>query len=52
MGIFASAMVLYLGRVWRSVFRSMFMWAGIAALWLWVYYFSNLILILREGFAI
>jgi hypothetical protein len=52
MGAFASAIVLYLGRVWRSAFRSIFMWAGMAALWLWVYYFLNLTLILREGFAI
>ena len=52
MGIFASAVVLYLGRVWRGAFRSIFMWAGMAALWLWVYYFLNLTIILREGFAI
>jgi hypothetical protein len=52
MGAFASAIVLYLGRVWRSAFRSIFMWAGMAVLWLWVYYFLNLTLILREGFAI
>jgi hypothetical protein len=52
MGVFSSATVLYLGRVWRSAFRSIFMWAGMAALWLWVYYFLNLTLILREGFAI
>ena len=52
MGAAASVMVLYLGRVWRHAFRGILIWAGMAALWLWVYYFLNLTLILREGFAI
>ena len=52
MGIFASATVLYLGRVWRRAFRGVLIWAGMAGLWAWVYYWLNLILILREGFAV
>ncbi|MBC8445651.1 MAG: hypothetical protein H8D74_00480 [Chloroflexi bacterium] len=52
MGIVASAMVLYLGRVWRRAFRGIVIWAGMGGLWLWVYYFLNLTLVLREGFAI
>jgi len=52
MGLAASATVLYLGRVWQRAFRSILMWAGMAALWLWVYYFLNLTLVLREGFAV
>jgi hypothetical protein len=52
MGIVASATVLYLGRVWREEFRGIVIWGGMAGLWLWVYYFLNLTLILREGFAI
>ena len=52
MGATASAIVLYLGRVWRDKFHSVWTWAGMAGLWGWVYYFLNLILILREGFAI
>jgi hypothetical protein len=52
MGVAASAMVLYLGRVWRDEFRGILIWGGMAGLWLWVYYFLNLTLILREGFAI
>jgi hypothetical protein len=52
MGIVASATVLYLGRVWRDEFRGILIWGGMAGLWLWIYYFLNLTLILREGFAI
>jgi hypothetical protein len=52
MGIVASATVLYLGRVWRGEFRGLLIWGGMAGLWSWVYYFLNLTLILREGFAI
>ncbi len=52
MGIVASALVLYLGRVWRDEFCSVWIWGGMAGLWLWAYYFLNLTLILREGFAI
>jgi hypothetical protein len=52
MGIVASATVLYLGRVWRDEFRGIVIWGGMAGLWLWLYYFLNLTLILREGFAI
>ena len=52
MGVVASATVLYLGRVWRDEFRGILIWGGVAGLWLWVYYFLNLTLILREGFAI
>jgi hypothetical protein len=52
MGVFASATVLYLGRVWRRAFRGVLIWAGMAGLWTWVYYWLNLILILREGFAV
>ena len=52
MGIVASAAPLYLGRVWRDEFRGILIWGGVAGLWLWVYYFLNLTLILREGFAI
>jgi hypothetical protein len=52
MGIVASATVLYLGRVWRDEFRGLLIWGGMAGLWLWIYYFLNLTLILREGFAI
>ena len=52
MGTAASALVLYLGRVWRDKFYSPLIWAGLASLWSLVYYFLNLILILREGFAV
>jgi hypothetical protein len=52
MCIAASATVLTLGRVWRRAFRGVLIWAGMAGLWLWVYYFLNLTLILREGFAV
>jgi hypothetical protein len=52
MGIVASATVLYLGRVWRDEFRGLLIWGGMAGLWLWIYYFLNLTLILREGFAV
>ena len=52
MGLAASAMVLYLGRVWRKKFRGVLIWAGMAGLWVGVYYFLNLTLILREGFAV
>jgi len=51
MGIVASAMALHLGRVWRDEFRGILIWGGVAGLWLWVYYFLNLTLIMREGFA-
>jgi len=52
MGAAASMMVLYLGRVWRDMFYGILIWAGMGGLWLWVYYFLNLMLILREGFAV
>lgn len=48
----ASALVLYLGHVWREAFFSLWIWGGIAGLWLWAYYFLNTVLILRQGFAI
>ena len=50
--VVASVTALYLGRVWRDVLHSVLTWAGIGGLWLWVYYFLNLTLILREGFAV
>ncbi|UCC64641.1 MAG: hypothetical protein JSV36_06235 [Anaerolineae bacterium] len=52
MGAAASALVLYLGRIWRDRFYSLLIWAGLASLWSLVYYFLNLTLILREGFAV
>jgi len=52
MGAAASAVVLYLGRVWQDEFRGVLIWAGMAGLWLWVYYLLNLTLVLREGFAV
>lgn len=48
----ASAIVLYLGWVWREEFHGVLIWAGVVGLWLWLYYFLNLTLILREGFAV
>ena len=52
MGAAASVVVLYLGRIWLDRFRGVLIWAGLAGLWLWVYYFLNLTLVLREGFAV
>jgi hypothetical protein len=48
----ATALTLYLGYVWRGVFHSILIWAGLAGVWMWAYYFLNITLILREGFAI
>lgn len=52
MGAAASAVAVYLGWVWRDAFRGVLIWAGMAGLWVWTYYFLNLTLILRQGFAI
>jgi hypothetical protein len=51
MGVVASVTVLYLGWVWKDALHGLLIWAGLAALWLWFYYFMNLMLILRAGFA-
>ncbi|MBN1937178.1 MAG: hypothetical protein JW934_21140 [Anaerolineae bacterium] len=48
----ASALVLYLSRIWKEAFLSLWTWGGMAGLWLWAYYFLNTVLILRQGFAI
>jgi hypothetical protein len=52
MGAVASAVVVYVGRIWQDRLHSILIWAGMAGLWLWIYYFLNSILILREGFAV
>jgi len=52
MGAVASAVVLYAGRRWQTKFHGILIWAGIASLWLVVYYFLNITLILRQGFAV
>jgi hypothetical protein len=52
MALAATALTLYLGYVWRGVFYSILIWAGLAGVWMWAYYFLNITLILREGFAI
>jgi hypothetical protein len=51
MAFIASLAALNLGRVWKEYDQNIFFWAGIAGLWLYVYYFLNLVLILRAGFA-
>jgi len=41
-----------LGWTWREALRSVWTWAGLAGIWFWSYYWLNVVLILREGFAI
>jgi hypothetical protein len=52
MAVAASAIALYLGRVWREGLDQPWIWAGLGGVWLGVYYWINLVLILRAGFAV
>jgi hypothetical protein len=49
---FATLLTGFLGWTWREALRSIWTWAGLAGIWFWGYYWLNVVLILREGFAI
>jgi hypothetical protein len=48
----ASAVLLFLGWAWRQEAEVIWVWVAVGAVWLVVYYALNILLILREGFAV